>query len=152
MFKRTVWTLLPLLALVCVSVHTQETPQNDQAWVGWQTPTQRENGDPLAVEEIGGYELRYLEQTLLLPYPEATGYNVTELLGGEPLSGDYTVEISVYDTNGLYSTFVPVSVSVASAPPGPLLDARQLPTPDLVEKCLAVPTCRVGVISAMRSQ
>jgi len=72
----------------------------------WRTPDQRENGDYLELDEIGGYEIRYRKDgesnaiSVVIEDPYATHY---ELAG---LTGIYEFSIAVYDVNGLYSRFV----------------------------------------------
>ncbi|WP_051235251.1 discoidin domain-containing protein [Marinimicrobium agarilyticum] len=74
----------------------------------WTTPDQRENGHYLELSEIGGYEIRYQTgvdadpTTIMVEDPYATDY---ELMVSE---GVYLFSIAVYDTNGLYSEFVPI--------------------------------------------
>lgn len=74
----------------------------------WVTPDQRENGQYLELNEIGGYEIRYQAGidadpvTIMVEDPYATSH---ELSVSE---GVYLFSIAVYDTNGLYSEFVPI--------------------------------------------
>ena len=77
--------------------------------VMWRAPDKRENLTPLKPEEIGGYELRALNEAgeqiwlQLVPDPKATSYNA-------PLVLDATVfQICVYDTDGLYSEWVEIT-------------------------------------------
>jgi hypothetical protein len=77
--------------------------------IQWSHPTEREDGSYLTLDEIGGYEIRtkaasasfYTRYTI-------TGNNTTNYLLNSYLTG-MSVEIAVYDTKGLYSTFVTVS-------------------------------------------
>lgn len=74
----------------------------------WNIPRARENGDYLEWREIGGYEIRYKHraaskyQVLILEDATLTQFSVGHLLG-------YEFKIAVFDTNGLYSRFVPIS-------------------------------------------
>lgn len=74
----------------------------------WSVPSARENGEALVAEEIGGYELRYKTEN------EADFTSVI-IEGGyvnsyyfNYLEGKVIFEIAAYDTNGLYSRFVPI--------------------------------------------
>ncbi len=74
--------------------------------LSWSHPTQRENGQYLELHEIGGYEIRYRENSLdnftsiQLPGSNTTQYS----LGSIP--SNYDFQIAVYDTQGLYSDYV----------------------------------------------
>jgi hypothetical protein len=71
----------------------------------WQRPVDREDGEYLELDEIGGYELRYKakgdteEQSVIID-AAADSYQLSGL------KGEYWFEIAVYDKNGLYSQFV----------------------------------------------
>ncbi len=77
--------------------------------VEWITPSQRENGDYLELDEIGGYELRYkpinssvyIREIITDKY--ATSYETTNA------STDGLFQIAAFDTNGLYSRFITLS-------------------------------------------
>lgn len=77
--------------------------------VEWITPSQRENGDYLELDEIGGYELRYkpinssvyIREIITDKY--ATSYATTNA------STDGLFQIAAFDTNGLYSHFITLS-------------------------------------------
>jgi hypothetical protein len=71
----------------------------------WLRPVERENGDYLEMDDVGGYELRYKRTT-------DTSYQV-EIINDAwadsyelDLEGDYQFEIATFDTDGLYSQFV----------------------------------------------
>ncbi|WP_111641489.1 fibronectin type III domain-containing protein [Marinimicrobium alkaliphilum] len=74
----------------------------------WERPSERENGENLFLEDIGGYELRYREVG-------SDTYEVTELgpdadeVVFENLEGNYHFTIAVYDSSGLYSRFVDIT-------------------------------------------
>jgi hypothetical protein len=79
--------------------------------ISWSHPSHRENGLFLALDEIGGYEIRYRK-------PAATSYKHITLKGNsateytftdEEDSQDLEFEIAVFDTDGLYSQFVKVT-------------------------------------------
>lgn len=74
--------------------------------IEWITPSRRENGDYLELNEIGGYELRHK------PYNSGTfssqiidNRHTNNLDIANATLGD-TFEIAVFDNNGLYSRFV----------------------------------------------
>ncbi len=74
----------------------------------WSTPDHRENGSYLELSEIGGYEIRYQTGvngepvTILVEDQHATSHELSVS------AGVYLFSIAVYDTNGLYSEFVPI--------------------------------------------
>jgi hypothetical protein len=76
--------------------------------LSWTLPSQRENGEPLQVEEISGYELRYKQN-------QEEEFTTVKIEGGyvnsyyfNHLEGKVEFEIAAYDTNGLYSRFMPI--------------------------------------------
>lgn len=79
------------------------------ATLNWSTPTTREDGSPLAVGELGGYEVYMLAEStgqtrvFTVDDPMTTTYTV----GG--LTPDtYHFSISAYDINGVFSPLSPV--------------------------------------------
>lgn len=72
----------------------------------WKAPKVRENGDPIALSEIGGYEVRYRKQGqtdfTYIQYEDNTADSHTF----ENLEGLYVFQVAAYDTNGLYSQFL----------------------------------------------
>jgi hypothetical protein len=74
----------------------------------WSVPSARENGEELVVEEIGGYELRYKSDneadftSVIIDGGHVNSYYFNHL------EGNLKFEIAAYDTNGLYSRFVPI--------------------------------------------
>lgn len=79
---------------------------NANVRVEWITPSSRENGTYLELDEIGGYEIRYrpknssfyLQEIITDKY--ATYYERTDI------TDDASFQIAVFDTNGLYSRFI----------------------------------------------
>lgn len=75
----------------------------------WGIPSARENGEYLDVTEIGGYELRYK----LASATKFTYVTVDDAWQDQytfdSLQGDYVFEVAVFDKNGLYSKFVPLT-------------------------------------------
>ena len=78
------------------------------AKISWDHPKQRENGQFLELEEIGGYEIRYRKPTdvqysyITVDNNETNEYTIDDANGLE-------FEIAVFDINGVYSQFVKVS-------------------------------------------
>lgn len=68
---------------------------------------ERANGDPLSLEEIGGYEIRYRETgtdeftTLVIDDASTDQYLIEDLPGA-----DYEFQVATFDSNGIYSDFV----------------------------------------------
>lgn len=144
--------LLALLSFVPEPAEAQELAASGEPVVRyeWVRPEARENGEPMTVEEIGGYELlidtgngEY--QKILIEDGTATQFDVI----GQP-TGDYTASIAVFDTNGLYSQFVEIQGTVQTErPAAPAeLRSRQLPSSDPAAACAADPDCVVAMLSA----
>lgn len=80
--------------------------QKTSASVSWNIPDQRENGDPLELSEIGGYEIMYrktsdlLFETVIIEDQSISDYVLENLDEGQ-----YEFLIAVFDTEGLYSDF-----------------------------------------------
>jgi hypothetical protein len=133
--------LLPLVMLVCCIAGTAQADQS--VVLGWTAPVERENGEPIAVSELGGYEIRYVvdgaNKTIVVPDGTATSYTLT----GAP-DGAIEFTIAAYDSDGLYSRFVSLSYAQPSRPGSPVLSARSVRN-DVIEACLADPNCRVAV-------
>lgn len=74
----------------------------------WSRPEQRENGDYLEGDEIGGYEIRYRTS-------EQDDYEIITIDDGWQVTYEFTdlvgpvqFQISAYDRDGLYSKFVDI--------------------------------------------
>jgi len=77
--------------------------------LSWSHPTERENGEYLELNDIGGYELRYRQNSLdTFKYIVVNGSQTTTYSLGS-LASDNDYQIAVYDINGLYSNYVPIS-------------------------------------------
>ncbi len=74
----------------------------------WTHPNQRENGQYLELDEIGGYEIRYRKSTdNRYTYILINSNKVTEYTHAD--ANDTEFEIAVFDNNGVYSRFVKVT-------------------------------------------
>ena len=79
------------------------------ATIQWSPPTARENGSYLNLDEIAGYQIRY-KATNATSYIYITipGNAITKYKFPLSILG-LQFEIAVYDTQGLYSNFAPIS-------------------------------------------
>lgn len=133
-----------LLALLCFA----GVAHAESVVLSWSPPTERNNGEPITVAELGGYELRYTlagaseQLTVVVPDGTATSYRIDELPGGS-----HAFQIAVYDTNGLYSDFVSIGYQQPSKPGGPGNVGVRPVVNDVIAACLAQgpPHCRVAV-------
>ena len=83
--------------------------------VSWNIPSQRENGDPLQLSEIGSYEIYYfLENTpssegeiVSISDPTTTNYTTPALS-----SGTYYFSIATIDSSGIYSDISDYSTAI----------------------------------------
>lgn len=74
----------------------------------WSHPNQRENGQFLELNEIGGYEIRYRKITdTRYTYIVLNSNRITEYTLAN--ANDTEFEIAVFDSNGVYSRFVKVT-------------------------------------------
>ena len=76
--------------------------------ITWSAPDRRENGDPIYIDELGGYEIRY---------KKAGDSRYTYISINDPwtqnykfdwLEGDYIFQIAAFDKEGVYSPFVDI--------------------------------------------
>lgn len=88
------------------SKNSSSASSKTNARVEWITPSSRENGDYLELDEIGGYEIRYK--------PKNSSFYVQEIITDRyathyernDITVDTAFQIAVFDTNGLYSRFI----------------------------------------------
>jgi hypothetical protein len=138
--------LVSICFFVVVGIAHDVCADGYSAVLQWSAPTQRENGEPLTVDELGGYEIRvYLQddpdyKTIVIPDGQATGFRVNDLP-----SGTHSFRIAAYDISGLYSNFVSITHS-QSGPPGAPSGVRVGAVGhDVISACLADPNCRVAI-------
>lgn len=89
--------------------------------IGWNRPTQRENGTPILPVEIGGYEIIGRNASDVGVYrKEVHDKEALEYSDTIPLElGVKKLFLAVYDVNGLYSRFVEVAPKVPDIAPPP---------------------------------
>lgn len=75
----------------------------------WEIPKEREDGAPLDVTEISGYEVQYKLKSDADFQSVNISDGYTDAYYFNYLQGDYEFQIATYDTNGLYSAFVSIS-------------------------------------------
>lgn len=77
--------------------------------ITWGHPSQREDGSFLELDEIGGYEIRYRKPNgARFTYINLNGNRTTEHVFTGPVK-DLEFEIAVFDTLGLYSSYVKIT-------------------------------------------
>lgn len=84
----------------------------------WKPPTERENGDPITVEELCCYELRGYDFAgdLVWQHWVTNNRQVRISLEPEAVTGIATYQIRVQDTNGLSSEWVTITPIGIQAP------------------------------------
>jgi hypothetical protein len=83
-----------------------ESTKSYSATVSWEIPTTRENGDPLEIEDIGGYEIRYKhESDDSFQYRTVTEASTKTLKIENLSSGEYEFTVATFDREGLYSDY-----------------------------------------------
>lgn len=135
----------PLVLVVLFALSMVATAQQSIV-LKWSASTERENGQPLSIEEIGGYELRYtlagssVSQSVLIPDGGATSYEFKDI----PV-GSHSFEIAVFDTDGLYSDFVSINYATNGKPGAPPAFSVERVGNDVIAACMEDPNCRVAV-------
>lgn len=127
-----------ILTFFSFAVHAMDKTLN------WATPTTREDMTPLALTEIGGYELRYLKagdtitKSVVITDNTAVAYT---FLGLD--QADYTFQIAAYDTNFIYSNFVTLNFKVSGAvKPSAVPFLKVAPGANPATTCVS-PNCKV---------
>jgi uncharacterized protein CbrC (UPF0167 family) len=83
------------------------TTTADAVTLRWSTPNARENGEYLELDEIGGFEIRYKAVNDTAYASKVINDNHTNNITLN-VTGNYQFEIATFDSNGLYSVFVPI--------------------------------------------
>lgn len=74
----------------------------------WSAPVERVNGDAMTINDIGGYEIRYKKASdssytnVVINDSAVDQHSIDDLENAD----DYTFEVAVFDTDGIYSDFV----------------------------------------------
>lgn len=71
--------------------------------IGWNIPTERVNGDPIAMSEISGYKIYLSKNTSAipsLPFAIITDNSLNEYTLNNLSSGTYYISVTTFDTNG----------------------------------------------------
>lgn len=74
----------------------------------WETPQERSNGDPLPLDELGGYEIRYRQSAdnrftvLLVRDNSADQYLLKNIKNPDSA----IIEVAAFDHEGIYSNWV----------------------------------------------
>lgn len=93
---------------------SEETTYGDVS-LYWYEPTERANGETIELSEIGGYEIRYKQDdddsyTVLTVECTSDDYTTDgrckKDLSDIPNPDDQTIEVAVFDTDGIYSDYV----------------------------------------------
>lgn len=106
-----------LLIFIVSNAHAQNI---GTSIFSWNPPTQRENGEALKPEEIGGFIVAYRKEGDNAFFEVKVDARKTELPITIPF-GNYEVRALCYDTNGLYSNWSSVKkFTVKTAPKKPL--------------------------------
>lgn len=105
-----------VLFVVLASLAALALAQGDPNNFYWKAPTARENGQALAANEIGGYELIGTDESgvVLWRHVLPAGVNRYRATASQIQAPQY--RIAAFDTNGLYSDYVPI-VPKRLAPP-----------------------------------
>ena len=94
------------------SANSSSANTNKTTTIRWNHPNKRENGQFLELDEIGGYEIRFKQPAYNnYTYILLTG-NRTTSFSTDLIPTNSTIEIAVYDTNKLYSSFTSISAEV----------------------------------------
>lgn len=73
----------------------------------WSAPSHRINGDDIAIDDLGGYEVRYRKTDeqdytrVVIDDPLIEQFHIDDLA-----ESDYVFEVAAFDKDGLYSDFV----------------------------------------------
>ncbi len=77
------------------------------AYIEWDIPTSRENGEDLDLSEIGGYEILVKTDGQMTATVVLTDQTQAEYLVEDIAAGRYEVQVATFDSDGLYSDFSP---------------------------------------------
>lgn len=93
----TVTTVLPAFSIIV-------DPVTGSARLSWTVPTSREDGSPLALNELAGYRIRYgTVPDALISRVEVNTADVTNYTISNLTAGTWYFSVSAYDTHGVES-------------------------------------------------
>lgn len=90
---------------------SQSTPTSLTLY--WSAPIERVSGASMTINDIGGYEIRYKKASddtytnIVISDAGTDQYSINDLNDAD----DYTFEVAVFDTDGIYSDFVVASAN-----------------------------------------
>lgn len=102
------WSARSANVTASLPASSSSSSSSGQVTLTWSSPNARENGEYLELDQIGGYEIRYKRTTDSSYTVKVIPGSRTNSINLGTLTGTYQYEIAAYDTNGLYSTFVPI--------------------------------------------
>ena len=85
-----------------------DTSETADVTIYWSAPIERVNGDLMAMNEVGGYEIRYKLASddsytnVVIEDGSVDQYTFLDIADAE----NYAFEVAVYDADGIYSDFV----------------------------------------------
>lgn len=163
LYQRAIWRIVVCILLILpFFAVAQDYPARNTGFQGvllaWNAPSQREDGSTLTGAEIGGFEVLYR----LVGAPQWTTHviddgTVTSTGFNDLPPGTYEFALAVFDTDGVYSEFIPgnrtVTIRRASPPQPPTLQIEQtfLSQVEAWYNCVSLDTCEAEVTFTMRS-
>ena len=100
-------TLLSSCELASFGFGSDSSSSKEDVMLYWSTPSERANGDSFTEGEIGGFEIRYREsddekfKTIVITNPKIDQFLIESID-----IKNVTIEVAVFDTDGLYSDFI----------------------------------------------
>lgn len=91
----------------------QPEPTPTSLTLYWSAPIERVSGASMTINDIGGYEIRYKKGSddtytnIVIADAGTDQYSINSLNNAD----DYTFEVAVFDTDGIYSDFVVASAN-----------------------------------------
>lgn len=163
-YQRILWSIIACFLLISpLWAGAQDYPTRNtgvsSVALTWSVPTSRKDGSTLGVTEIGGFEVVYRR----IGAPQWTTHlvedgSVTRMGFNDLPDGTYEFALAVFDSDGVYSGFVPgdrtVTVRRISPPADPTLQVEQtfLSQVEAWYDCIALDVCEAEVTFTMRSE
>lgn len=82
---------------------------NGPVQIFWTAPTYRENGAPLDITEIGGYDIRYKRKSDSTYTHVVINDGYVDAYYFDYLNGDYEFQMAAFDVQGVYSKFAQIT-------------------------------------------